>query len=94
MIQPTPVSPHRYREVEPGDHPDKGQMGGHCNTRACQKPGAVWYNTGTDSYYCSPCAVAINRVNRDIKPMLCVPPGHKDYVVEVLEPSGKRQGVE
>ena len=43
---------HRYREVEAGDKPDKGQMGGSCNRKACQAPDATWYNLYTDSYYC------------------------------------------
>lgn len=84
----SPIKSSRYRNVGPQDHPDKGQMNGHCNRQACQEPRAVFYNTGTDSYYCPHCAHLINEGCRgtDLGD-LCVPPGHKDYVVEVLETS-------
>jgi hypothetical protein len=39
-----------------------------CNRTACQKPGAVWWNTSTRAYYCTDCAKAINEHN----PGLCV----------------------
>ncbi len=55
----------RYREVGEGDHKDKGQHGGHCNTKACQSPdGVFWYNEATDSYYCKSCCDAINHWSR------------------------------
>ncbi len=38
----------------------KGAKGGNCNRQACQKPGATWFNKGTDKYYCPDCATLIN----------------------------------
>lgn len=43
--------------------PDKGLYNGSCNREACQKPGAVWYNSVTRAHYCAPCAREINRWN-------------------------------
>jgi hypothetical protein len=39
---------------------DKGKKAGSCNRRACQKPGAVFYNRGSYAYYCRSCADLIN----------------------------------
>ena len=49
--QPPPIKPH------------KGEYMGHCNRRACQKPGAIWLNHSTQSFYCKTCALEINRWN-------------------------------
>lgn len=35
---------------------DKGHEGGSCNREACQAPGAIFYNHGSLSFYCSACA--------------------------------------
>ena len=57
------------------DKPDKGKMNGSCNRRACQAPGATWFNKYMDAHYCEPCAAAINHANRDLEiGPLCVPP--------------------
>jgi len=48
-------------EVEPELKPDKGLLNGSCNRRACQKPGATWYNKWTYAHYCKDCARLINR---------------------------------
>jgi len=61
----------RYRQIGPDDFPDKGSHGGHCNIRACQKPGAYYYNDCTDSYYCSHCAHKLNKANRDSGRDIC-----------------------
>lgn len=34
---------------------DKGQEGGSCNRRACQAPGAIWFNHGSLAWYCEHC---------------------------------------
>jgi len=52
---------------------DKGHYNGSCNRRACQKPGARFYNKGTNAYYCAECARLINDACRDMHPEgLCV----------------------
>jgi hypothetical protein len=45
---------------EPALKADKGKKAGSCNRRACQKPGAVFYNRGSYAYYCGDCARLIN----------------------------------
>lgn len=47
----TPVPPNK---------PDKGLFGGSCNRRACQRPGADWFNHSTRRYYCRSCAHTLN----------------------------------
>lgn len=42
------------------DKPDKGEYAGSCNRRACQKPGATWFNHSTRRYYCANCAWELN----------------------------------
>lgn len=51
--------------AEPALKPDKGLLGGSCNRRACQRPGALWFNHSTRAHYCRECAHAINRANPD-----------------------------
>jgi hypothetical protein len=48
------------------DKADKGQRGGSCNRSACQAPGAIFYNHGSQSYYCHKCAadLSLDRFNR------------------------------
>lgn len=53
-----------------GDKTDKGKKGGSCNRRACQRPGAAFYNQSTRAWYCPPCAHKIN----DANPGLCYVP--------------------
>jgi hypothetical protein len=48
------------RYEEPAIKSDKGEKAGSCNRRACQKPGAVFYNRGSYAYYCRSCADLIN----------------------------------
>jgi len=40
--------------------PDKGRKNGSCNVRACQAPGATFFNKSTRAYYCAGCAKEIN----------------------------------
>lgn len=40
---------------------DKGLRGGTCNRRACDRPGATFYNRYTCAFYCPDCAEKINR---------------------------------
>ena len=45
----------------------KGALRGACNVTACQDPGsAVYFNRGTNAYYCPACAHRINQTNRDL----------------------------
>ncbi len=46
----------------------KGVEGGNCNRTACQAPDAVWFNTGTQKYYCRSCAIDIQRSANDFSP--------------------------
>ena len=52
------------------DAPDKGKENGSCNRKACQRPGAVFFNTSTRAWYCAPCAHKINNAS----PGLCYVP--------------------
>jgi hypothetical protein len=52
----------------------KGAYLGNCNVTACQKPGAVWWNTAMRKFYCRSCAKAINAPGwplGDKTPILC-----------------------
>lgn len=41
----------------------KGEYNQECNITSCQKPNsAIWFNHGTQKYYCPSCA---NRLNND-----------------------------
>jgi hypothetical protein len=42
----------------------KGAYNGLCNRKACQLPGAQYYNHSTQLYYCATCAELINHANR------------------------------
>lgn len=44
----------------------KGQANGNCNVTACQKPGAIYYNSVMHAYYCESCAVEIERYAGDM----------------------------
>ena len=47
---------------------DEGTVwNGECNRTVCKAPHAVYYNTGTYGYYCTPCARAIN-----YREMICI----------------------
>ena len=48
------------RYEDPPIKADKGKYLGSCNRRACQKPGADWYNSATRAYYCEECATKID----------------------------------
>lgn len=41
----------------------KGLWKGACNRTACQKPGALYFNSSTRKYYCFDCATLINNDN-------------------------------
>jgi len=58
---------------------DKGKYLGSCNRRACQKPGANWYNRTMNAHYCEPCAKLINYEPLPSGEYLCVKvePGSK-----------------
>lgn len=47
---------------------DKGECGGECERTACRNKGIVvhWWNTGTQKWYCQPCAFRINSTNPDL----------------------------
>lgn len=69
--------------IDQPEKPDKGLRGGSCNRRACQAPGATWYNRSTRAHYCGECAALLNRVNRRDSVRiyggpLCVPGGASD----------------
>ena len=53
----------RYERPEPTLKADKGHKAGSCNRTACQRSGAVWWNRGSYSWYCTDCAVMLNRAN-------------------------------
>lgn len=44
---------------------NKGLLGGACNRSACLSVPALFYNHSTRKYYCTYCALELNRVNRD-----------------------------
>lgn len=52
------------RNIANGNHPEKGLFNGRCNVTACQEPGAVFFNTGSNAYYCSECAADIHAGTR------------------------------
>lgn len=39
-----------------------------CKRKACRQPGAEWWNSSTQAWYCQPCAFVIN----DHSPRLCI----------------------
>lgn len=42
----------------------KGAFDGLCNRKACQRPGARWFNEVTQAHYCEDCATQINHYSR------------------------------
>jgi hypothetical protein len=63
----------RARQLRP-IQPDKGKLGGSCNVRSCQVPGAYWFNRSTQQHYCEVCAGEINRWSMyDDQIILCHP---------------------
>lgn len=53
-----PPHPSKY----PKHEGSKGSvLGGICNITRCDRHHAEWFNTSTRGYYCTPCAVEINR---------------------------------
>lgn len=71
--------------------PDKGLKGGSCNVTRCQKPGANYFNKGTEKYYCAECAEGINwpggradAMRLYGSPLLCeIPPEGVDPIEEL-----------
>jgi len=53
----------RSAEQQPALTPSKGKHGGNCNVTACQRPGAWFFNRGTNAYYCFDCAWDIHKFN-------------------------------
>jgi rubredoxin len=64
------VNPY-HKEITP----EKGLENGNCNRQACQKPGATWWNRGSEAWYCPECAKLINMhpivYNGKVEPALC-----------------------
>lgn len=52
------------------DFSDKGQFAGHCNRRACKRPGAFFYNRGSMSHYCIHCALDLGLDSFNVKEQL------------------------
>lgn len=61
----------------------KGELGGECARRACQKKDANYYNRSTRQYYCAECAEKINSAQFDVHDanpkVLCTPVLHIFY---------------
>jgi hypothetical protein len=58
---------HGARLKQIASEPDpklKGKFKGNCNRRACQHEGAIYFNYGTEAYYCVHCAVELNKANK------------------------------
>lgn len=56
----------RAPALDQPEKPDKGLFNGSCNRRACQVPGATYWNSSTRAHYCKTCAYMINRANPDV----------------------------
>ncbi|MDE4297125.1 hypothetical protein PXK56_18230 [Phaeobacter gallaeciensis] len=72
------LHPNRYPK-----HKDKtkGQMhNGICNTTACDRPGAIYWNSMTHGFYCRHCADGIN-----FKDYICKPVEGKPDLIEMDE---------
>lgn len=41
-----------YGDCDGLDKPNKGHEGGACNRQRCQAEPAVWFNHGSNSWYC------------------------------------------
>jgi len=48
-----------YGDYSGPDKPNKGREGGACNRVRCQDEPALWYNHGSDAWYCESCMRAI-----------------------------------
>jgi hypothetical protein len=65
-----PSHPQRYQSH---DQEFKGNVwNGECNRAACNTRGAIFYNVATYSYYCPPCAHAINKAGNGRGRPICV----------------------
>lgn len=55
-----------YGDYDGPDKPDKGIENGSCNRGLCQAPNAVWYNHGSNSWYCKDCRqdIEFDRFNK------------------------------
>ncbi len=49
----------------------KGKRRGTCNRTSCGAMGAVWFNKGSNAYYCAHCAQLINRSKLEDGSVLC-----------------------
>ena len=45
-----------YGDYDGPDKPNKGQEGGACKRQLCQDEPALWFNHGSNSWYCASCA--------------------------------------
>jgi hypothetical protein len=87
-----------YLAREKPEHPDKGKDGGRCNRRACQEPGAYYYNSGTRKYYCWVCAKLIQNAHADNRSLFAFPLTYdlREEVVDEVRliklPDGKLSG--
>jgi len=64
MIDPTLFAATlRAPALDQPEKPDKGHFNGSCNRRACQAPGATFWNPSTRAHYCRSCAGKINHAN-------------------------------
>lgn len=64
------VREDRYREQKAEQEAywasiNKGKYRGACNRSGCLRPGAYWYNHGSQAYYCDECASRLNTYNPD-----------------------------
>lgn len=44
-----------YGDYDGPDKPNKGHEGGACNRQRCQAEPAIWFNHGSNSWYCEDC---------------------------------------
>lgn len=52
-----------YGDYNGFDKPDKGKENGSCNRTFCQAPQAIWWNHGSNSWYCADCKRDLERAN-------------------------------
>jgi hypothetical protein len=48
-----------YPQYDGPDKPNKGAEGGACNRGRCQDEPALWYNHGSNAWYCAKCRADI-----------------------------------
>lgn len=71
-----------YGDYNGPNKADNGREGGSCNRTRCQAPNAIWYNHGSQSWYCESCReqiqfddVNLRHWERDFRPRL----GHPQF---------------